>query len=101
MLADAESRASNTIRLPSGDHRGEPGLFCSLPSEVNATGFLPSASLRQISPKPVRSDVKIIHLPSGETWGLESARVDRKRSPGPDTIAGSRPARISSWLSAT
>jgi hypothetical protein len=89
------SRASNTIHLPSGDQRGDPGDLCPEPSVVSAIGFLPSESLRQISSKPLRSDKKAIHLPSGENCGLESARVEGKSGRGPEATVGVAPGRTS------
>src|SRR5262245_33351229 len=90
---EAGGRASNTIRVPSGDQRGVPANCPS--KKVSRRMLRPSAPATQISGVPERPDAKTIDFPSGENWGESSEDVEamscvpappRTRSPDRSSI---------------
>ena len=57
---------------PSGENLGK----IAWPNSVSWRGAFPSLSEIQTSDVPLRSEMKAIFVPSGETWGMKSSRVD-------------------------
>src|SRR5262245_37562510 len=82
----------NVMVWPSGDQRAVPVLGASM--EVSCTALDPSRSASQISACPVRFELNATRRPSGENWGLPSARVEEMATAGGDD-AGAPGAEVS------